>query len=524
MSDARSVPDHLAALAESLRSASLRELFASDPQRAERLSRKVQLGDTELLVDFSKQTLTRDVVDALVAEAETRGVRRLLADMIAGRAINSTENRAVTHMAMRASSEATAPIELQTTAADMIRHLDAVVAAVSKSITHVVNIGIGGSDLGPALLCDALGAMRPAAREVRFVSNIDPVDLDRALVGLTARHTIFIVCSKSFGTGETLANARRARAWLVAGGVTAVADHVIAVTAQPERIAATGLEAGHVLSMPDSVGGRYSVSSAVSVSVALAFGSGALREIRDGMRMMDEHFVTAPMHDNAPMLLGLIWWWNATVLGHPSVAVVPYSRVLGLLPGYLQQLIMESNGKSVDRSGSPVSTTSPVVWGSIGTNAQHAFFQLLHQGTHVVPVDFVSHSASLGSAEHDHDALVANMFAQAEALAFGVAQGEVGGEPSLRAHRATPGNRPSTTMLFSRLTPRAIGALVALYEHATFVQGAMWNVNSFDQWGVELGKSLAVQVLADMNGTPSANHDASTKRLLEQHRSWRNER
>ena len=531
MSNARSVPAHLASLANSLQKSSLRELFAGDQQRAAKLKRTLHLGDAELMVDFSKQLITAEVVDALVAEARSAGVESLRADMVSGCAINSTEGRAVTHMAMRATSDLTAPEELR---ADASRHdhlLRTAVASIPADVTHVVNIGIGGSDLGPALLCDALAAMRKPVRHVRFASNVDPVDLDRALDGLDPAHTMFVVCSKSFGTSETLANARRAVAWLAAGGITKPGDRVVAVTAHPERVATSDVPASYVLTMPESVGGRFSVSSSVSVAVALAFGYGAFQEVRDGMRMMDEHFVRTPAADNIAMLLGLVWWWNATVLGFSNVAVVPYSRVLALLPSYLQQLIMESNGKSVSRDGVPVHVSSPIVWGGLGTNAQHAFFQLLHQGTHVAPCDFIGHSKPLGSSGDDHDTLMANMFAQAQALALGVTADEVGGDSALRAHRATPGNRPSTTLLFSELTPRALGALIALYEHATFVQGAMWNVNSFDQWGVELGKKLASHLVADMGrtaedmkGTSSAGYDASTAQLLQQHRVWRSGR
>jgi glucose-6-phosphate isomerase len=531
MSNARSVPAHLESLADSLRKTTLRKLFASDHQRAAALTRSLHLGDAELLADFSKQLITGEVVDALVAEARSAGVESLRTDMVSGRAINSTEGRAVTHMAMRATSDLTAPDALRAEVNEHDQLMRTAVDAIPAGIRNVVNIGIGGSDLGPALLCDALASMRKPARDVRFVSNIDPVDLDRALEGLNPAHTMFVVCSKSFGTSETLANARRAIAWLVAGGVTQPGDHVIAVTAQPERVVSSGIPARYVLTMPESVGGRFSVSSSVSVAVALAYGYDALGEVRDGMRMMDEHFVRTPAADNIAMLLGLVWWWNSTVLGFPTVAVVPYSRVLALLPSYLQQLIMESNGKSVSRDGEAVPVSSPIVWGGLGTNAQHAFFQLLHQGTHVVPCDFIGHSMSLGSSSDDHDTLVANMFAQAQALAVGVTADEVGGDTALRAHRTTPGNRPSTTLLFSKLTPRALGALIALYEHATFVQGAMWKVNSFDQWGVELGKKLANQVAADMGsvaedmkGTPSVEHDASTTQLLQQHRVWRSGR
>ena len=524
MSGAGSVPTHLASLAKSLSTTSLRELFAVDPDRAKSLSRTLTLGDCELLVDFSKQAIDARALEALVEAAREKGVFELLVKMIAGAPINETEHRAVTHVAMRSSSDATAPSALRAEADRSRREIRETVAAMPAAITHVVNLGIGGSDLGPALLCDSLVSMRTPIREVRFASNVDPVDLDRALAGLDARSTVFVVCSKSFGTSETLANARRAAQWLASGGVTDPRQHIIAVTSQPDRVAASGLPVGRVLTMPESIGGRYSVSSAVSLSVALSFGVEVFEEIRDGMRLVDEHFVSAAPLDNVPLLHGLIWWWNSAVLGHATVAVVPYSTSLALLPAYLQQLIMESNGKAVDRKGSALAVSSPVVWGGAGTNAQHAFFQMLHQGTQTVPCEFVGHSASLGTSDADHDTLVANMIAQSQALAFGVTQEEVGGDTTLRAHRATPGNRPSTTLLFSRLTPRAIGALIATFEHSTFVQGAMFGLNSFDQWGVELGKQLAAKVAAGINGTPDSKADSSTSSLIAQHRRWRNPR
>ena len=524
MSGAGSVPTHLAALGKSLSKKTLRQLFAADSTRAASLSRTISLGDCDLMVDFSKQSLDAEVLGALVTTAHDKGVLDMRSRMIAGALINNTENRAVTHVAMRSASDATSTAPLRAEADRSRKEMREVVASLPARITHVVNIGIGGSDLGPALLCDALSAMRTPLREVRFVSNIDPVDLDRALSGLDAHNTVFVVCSKSFGTSETLANARRASRWLASGGVSDARQHVIAVTAQPDRVAASGVPVGRVLTMPDSVGGRYSVSSAVSLAVAFGFGLDAFDEVLDGMRRVDEHFVSAPPGENVPLLHGLVWWWNSAVLGHSSVAVVPYARSLALLPPYLAQLVMESNGKSVDRDGKAVEVSSPAVWGGTGTNAQHAFFQMLHQGTRVVPCDFIGHSAALGGSGTDHDTLVANMIAQSQALAFGVTQNEVGGDPSLRAHRATPGNRPSTTMLFSRLTPRAVGALIATFEHSTFVQGVMFGLNSFDQWGVELGKQLATKVAAGINGTPDASSDSSTAQLIAQHRRWRNPR
>lgn len=533
MSGARSVPPQLTALASSITALSLRQLFASDAQRTTQLSRLLKIGDCELHVDMSKQFVDQVVLDALIQHARNCGLEGKRAAMVAGDVINTTEGRAVTHVAQRATSDLTAPAALRSQAAAAQQALSEAVAAIPAHITHVVNIGIGGSDLGPALLCDALAAMRTSVRSVRFVSNIDPVDFDRAVDGLTPANTMFVVCSKSFGTTETLANARRASDWLVAGGVNEPSRQLVAVTARPDQVSARGYAAGRVLVMPESVGGRYSVSSSVVFAVAAGFGMSVVHEVLDGMRLMDEHFVAAPLADNLPVLLGVLGWWNTTVLGHHSVAVVPYSRVLALLPAYLQQLMMESNGKSVDETGASVQRTSPIVWGGVGTNAQHAFFQLLHQGTQVVSCDFIGHSAALGAEQGDHDVLMANMFAQAQALAFGVGVDEVGGDEKLRAHRATPGNRPSNTLLFSQFTPRALGALIALYEHITFVQGVLWGVNSFDQWGVELGKRLAHQLQQDMNGarpvgtsgaavaTSPGTYDPSTAALLNQHRRWR---
>lgn len=524
MSGAGSVPTHLASYAKSLSATSLRQLFAADSSRATTFSRTLSLGDSELLFDFSKQHVTVEVLDALLDAARTADVASFVQRMVRGETVNTTEHRAVTHIAMRATSTSTATDALLAEARRSRQEVHEAVSRTPTHITHVVNIGIGGSDLGPALLCDALAATRPPLRTARFTSNIDPLDFDRAIAGLDPQHTLFVVCSKSFGTSETLANAKRASAWLKAGKVANPKNHLIAVTSQPQRVATSELPIGQVLGMPESLGGRYSVSSAVSLVVALCFGSDVLEDVRDGMRLVDEHFVSAPPAQNIPLIHGALWWWNSAVLQHPTVAVVPYSRALSLLPAYLQQLIMESNGKSVSADGTEVTASSPVVWGGAGTNAQHAFFQMLHQGTQVVPCDFVGHSAALGASSTDHDMLVANMIAQSQALAFGVTADEVGGEAALRAHRATPGNRPSSTMFFSHLTPRAVGALIATYEHSTCVQGVMFGVNSFDQWGVELGKQLASAVAADINGTPSATTDSSTSQLVAHHRRWRQSR
>lgn len=531
MSAAGGVPTNIAQFAESMKAQSLRSLFVGDVDRARHLSRTLSLGDSEVLADFSKQRITAEILAALTELARDRGVVQRRDAMVQGEPINNTEHRAVTHMATRANDDLTAPAALRDEARRAHEALKVAVAGLSDAITHVVNIGIGGSDLGPALLCDALSAIHQPHRDVRFVSNIDPLDLDRALSGLSARHTMFVVCSKSFGTSETLANARRAAAWLRQGGVQS-SSHMIAVTARPDRVATTGLPIGDILTMPESVGGRYSLSTSVGACVAMAYGIDTLQAVHDGMRLMDEHFVSAPLLDNLPVLMGLVGWWNTQVLGCAGIAVVPYSRALQMLPAYLSQLVMESNGKSVDLAGRPISVSSPLVLGGVGTNAQHAFFQLLHQGTQVVPCDFIGYSAPTArpasvdaSVMGDHDVLIANMFAQSQALAFGRTSEEItDAEAHLVAHRVSTGNRPSTTLLFSQLTARALGALVALYEHATFVQGVMWNINSFDQWGVEYGKQLADSIVQDMNGTPTTTHDVSTRQLFTQHLRWRNQR
>ena len=530
MSGARSLPTSLVALAQEMRTTNLRDLFSADPGRATNLSYGLSCGGTEFFVDFSKQSITAAVLDALVDEAHERGVLSRRDAMLAGEPINRTENRAVTHVAMRASDDGTAPARLRAEVQAGDRALRDYVDNVPTTITHVVNLGIGGSDLGPALVYDAISAMQSPVRTVRFAANIDPLDLDRALDGLTPARTLFVVCSKSFGTSETLANARRAVDWLRQGGISDLGDHLVAVTARPERVAASGLPIGTTLTMPESVGGRYSLASAVGVSVALAFGMPVFDAVRAGMRDVDQHFATAPARENVALLFGLVAWWNAAVLGHPTTAVLPYSRALSLLPGYLAQLVMESNGKWVDEHGNVLNSSSPVVWGGVGTNAQHAVFQALHQGHQVVPCDFIGHSRTLGGSARDHDALIANMIAQSQALAFGVTAEEVGGDASLRRHRVTPGNRPSTTLFMAQLTAGAVGALVALYEHSTFVQGAMWGLNSFDQWGVELGKRLAGDVAAALGAASTANathdnpttqHDASTTQLVAMHRRWR---
>lgn len=523
MSGARSLPASLATLAQAMRATTLRELFAADSHRATNLSHDLACGGTELFIDFSKQAITTAVLDTLIDEAQTRGVFARRDAMLAGEPINRTENRAVTHVAMRATDDRTAPARLRSEVQAGESALRDFIAGVPTSITHVVNLGIGGSDLGPALAYDAISAMQSPLRTVRFAANIDPLDLDRALDGLDPAHTLVVVCSKSFGTSETLANARRATDWLRQGGVGDVKQHLVAVTAQPERVASSGLPIGTVLTMPESVGGRYSLASAVGVSVALAFGLPVFDAVRAGMRDVDLHFATAPARENVALLFGLVAWWNTAVLGHPTTAVLPYSRALAMLPGYLAQLVMESNGKWVDERGEVLDSSSAIVWGAVGTNAQHAVFQALHQGHQVVPCDFIAHSRALGTSPADHDALIANMIAQSQALAFGVTADEVGGDAQLRTHRATPGNRPSTTLLLAQLTPGAVGALVALYEHSTFVQGAMWGLNSFDQWGVELGKRLAGDIAAALStgGTANATHDASTTQLVAMHRRWR---
>ena len=506
----------LAAHRKKIAAANLAGLFAADPSRAERFS--IEAGG--LVLDYSKHWVDAEAMRLLAGLAAQAQLPRWIASMFAGDPINGTEARAALHVALR-SEDTTFPERgdvmpaVRSARERMRRFVDEVQRGTLKgsdgrTITDVVNIGIGGSDLGPRMLARAMRKFRKAGPEVHFVSNIDPADLDAALAGLTPGTTFFIVASKTFTTAETLANAARARAWLEAalGNSNGPSRHFAAVTANPAGAEALGVPPERVFPMWDWVGGRYSVWSAVGLPVALTAGMNAFEELLEGARAMDAHFRNEALERNMPVVLALLEIWYVNFFGAQTRAVIPYSEDLRDLPAYLQQLEMESNGKRVDRDGNEVDyATAPVVWGASGTPSQHSFHQLLHQGTHLIPADFIVIGRNEESST-EQGALVANALAQSAALAFG--------NPAPDApHKALPGNRPSSTLLLERLTPRALGALIALHEHKVFAEGVIWNLNSFDQWGVEHGKNLARTLLPSLlEGGDTAGLDASTRGLL----------
>jgi glucose-6-phosphate isomerase len=526
----------LAAHRVELADRTLRDLFADDPSRGEGFV--VEVGG--LYIDYSKHRITRHTLELLAALAHHTGVEALRDAMFAGEHINLTEDRAVLHTALRAPAgtviedggDDVVP-EVHEVLARMGRFADEVRSAerrgaTGERLTSIVNIGIGGSDLGPAMAAVALDAFVDRDLDLRFVSNIDGADLDRNLRGLDPARTLVIVASKTFTTLETMTNARSARSWLVdALGEDAVQHHFVALSTNLDEVTAFGIDADNVFGFWDWVGGRYSVDSAIGLSLMLGIGPDGFADLLAGFRLVDEHFRTAPVEANAPMLLGLLGVWYSNFWDAQTHAVLPYSQELTRFPAYLQQLDMESNGKSVTRHGEPVAwDTGPVIWGEPGTNGQHAFFQLLHQGTRLVPADLIGFNRPNHPHTDHHDLLMANLFAQAEALAFGRSADEVraaGVEESLVPHRTFGGNRPTTTILADRLTPSVLGQLIALYEHKVFTQGAIWDVNSFDQWGVELGKSLAQAIIPEVTATvePDLTHDTSTNALIRRYRSRR---
>jgi glucose-6-phosphate isomerase len=519
----------------------LRQLFTDDPGRAQRYCLRV--GD--LYLDYSKQLITDRTLGLLFDLARDRDVAGLRDAMFRGEAINLTENRAVLHTALRAPRDAVIEVDGQNVVPEvhavldqMGRFADQVRAGqwlghTGRPIRNVVNIGIGGSDLGPAMAYEAL--LPHTARELtfRFVSNVDGSDLHEAIRTLDPAETLFVVSSKTFTTLETIANATSARSWLLAGlgaGNEAVARHFVAVSTNAQKVSEFGIDTANMFRFWDWVGGRYSYDSAIGLSVMVAIGPDRFREMLDGFHLMDEHFRTAPPEANAPYLLALLGIWYGSFFDAQSHAVLPYSQYFGRFPAYLQQLDMESNGKSIDRQGNPVHwQTGPVVWGTPGTNGQHAYYQLLHQGTKTVPADLIGFARPVAELSPElsgqHDLLTANLFAQGQALAFGRTAQEVRAEgvpQELVPHRTFRGNHPTTTILAEALTPSVLGQLVALYEHKVFVQGAIWNIDSFDQWGVELGKVLAEQVEPALRqGTGESALDASTSALVAAYRSWR---
>lgn len=518
----------LAEHAHAMETVHLRELFADDPQRARRLCLPV----AGLRVDFSKNRLGADTLSHLTALARATAVPDRIQAMFAGEPINATENRPVLHVALRdtsgeASMDAVAAVQQQMASfAASIRSSERR-GHSGEPIRNVINVGIGGSDLGPAMATQALQSYGDRAITVRFVSNVDATDLTEAVRDLDPASTLFIVASKTFTTDETLTNASTARAWITdALGEAAVADHFAAVSANPERTGAFGIRAENVFEFWDWVGGRYSLCSAIGLPLMVAIGPDHFGAMLQGFNDVDRHFKETELEANVPALLGLLRVWYGNFMGATTHAVLPYDQYLGRFPAYLQQLEMESNGKRVRLDGDVVEyETGAIVWGEPGTNGQHSFYQLLHQGTRLVPVDFIAFARSQNPRGEHHDKLFANVIAQGEALAFGRTTDEAlseGISPKLATHRTFEGNRPSTTIVAEELSPHALGALIALYEHSVFVQGAVWGINSFDQWGVELGKSLAKTILAELqSGAPTQNHDTSTSALIDWYRSNR---
>lgn len=518
----------------------LRDLFADDPARGDELV--VEAGD--LVLDYSKNRVTRETLRLLVALAERADLPARTEAMFRGERINATEDRAVLHVALRAPRDEV--IEVDGTdvvpavhdVLDRACHLAERVrsgewtGAHGDRIRAVVNVGIGGSDLGPAMAVAALRDHAHPGIETRFVSNVDGDDVRDAVAGLDPASTLVIVSSKTFTTLETLSNARAVRDWLVGGlggDPSVVARHFVAVSTNAEEVAAFGIDPANMLGFWDWVGGRYSVDSAIGLSLAIAIGADGFRAFLRGFRTIDEHFRDTAPAASMPSLMALLGIWNANFLGAATHAVLPYSRRLARFPAYLQQLDMESNGKSVTRDGTPLAIDSgPVVWGEPGTNGQHAFYQLIHQGTRLVPCDLIGLGRPAEPVGDHHDLLMANMLAQAEALAFGRTADEVAAEgvpAHLVPHRTFPGNRPSNVLLAPALTPSVLGQLIALYEHRTFAQGVIWDVNSFDQWGVELGKALAQRIAPEL-GDPQAplEHDSSTNALIRRYRAMRRRR
>ena len=525
----------LAAHQKKIKGLHLRQLFAADPKRAERMT--VQAAG--LFLDYSKNRITRETVKLLLKLADETGLRSRIKAMFSGEKINVTENRAVLHVALRAPKGARILVDGKNVLPDVLAVLDkmedfskrvrsgAWKGHTGKRIKNVINIGIGGSDLGPVMAHEALKHYSLRNLTFRFVSNIDGIDFVEATNDLDPAETLFIVSSKTFTTLETMTNAQTARDWLLrglGGNPTAVAKHFVAVSTNAEKVSAFGIDTANMFGFWDWVGGRYSMDSAIGLSTMLAIGPDNFRLMLKGFHEMDEHFRIAPFEKNVPVLMGLLSVWNNDFLGAHTVAVLPYEQYMKRFPAYLQQLTMESNGKHVTIDGKKVDyQTGPIYWGEPGTNGQHSFYQLIHQGTRLIPCDFIAFAHALTPLGRHHDILMANVFAQAEALAFGKTPEEVKAEGTpdwLVPHRVFEGNRPSNTILAERLTPETLGKLVALYEHSVFTQGVIWNIDSFDQWGVELGKALAQRIIPELEGKapPRLKHDSSTNNLIRRYR------
>jgi glucose-6-phosphate isomerase len=518
----------------------LRQLFADDAQRGTRLAVEA----AGIYLDYSKNRVTDETLRLLVQLAEESGLRARIDAMFRGERINVTEQRAVLHVALRAPRGEKIVVDGVDVVAEVHAVLDRMAdfsnrvrsgawkGFTGKRIRNVINIGIGGSDLGPVMAYEALKDYSDRDMTFRFVSNVDSTDFVEATHDLDAAETLFIVSSKTFTTLETLTNAHSARAWCLKalGDEKAVARHFVAVSTNAAEVAKFGIDTANMFGFWDWVGGRYSMDSAIGLSTMIAVGPDNFRAMLDGFHEMDEHFRTAPFARNLPVLMGLLTVWYNNFFGAQTVAILPYEQYLKRFPAYLQQLTMESNGKHVTLDGAEVSyQTSPIFWGEPGTNGQHSFYQMLHQGTKLVPCDFIAFGQALNPLGRHHDLLLANVFAQAEALAFGKTAEEVRAEGTpdwLVPHRTFEGNRPSNTMLLERLTPAALGKLVALYEHSVFTQGTVWNVNSFDQWGVELGKVLAQRIVPELESKdePRLGHDSSTSTLIRRYRNLKETR
>ena len=516
----------------------LRQLFADDPSRGERMAAEA----AGIYLDYSKNRVTDETLALLLRLADERGLRGRIDAMFRGETINITEDRAVLHVALRAPQGASIVLDGRNVVPDVHAVLDRMAdfanrvrdgawkGHTGKRIRNVVNIGIGGSDLGPVMAYEALKAYSDRTMSFRFISNVDGTDFAEAVRDLDPAETLFVVSSKTFTTLETMTNAKSARDWSLRGlrgDSKAVGRHFVAVSTNAEKVSEFGIDTANMFEFWDWVGGRYSMDSAIGLSTMLAIGPDNFRVMLDGFHQIDEHFRTAPFERNLPVLLGLLAVWYNDFFGAQTAAVLPYDQYLKRFPAYLQQLTMESNGKHVTLDGKHVACdTGPIYWGEPGTNGQHSFYQLIHQGTRLIPCDFIAFAETLNPLGRHHDILLANVFAQTEALAFGKTPEEVRAEGTadrLVPHRAFEGNRPSNTLLLERLTPSALGKLVGLYEHSVFTQGAIWHIDSFDQWGVELGKVLAQRIIAELESKdePTLGHDSSTNRLIRRCRKVR---
>ena len=530
--------DSLATHSAEIKKLHLGKLFAQDSKRGERFTAEA----AGLFLDYSKNRITDQTIELLLKLAAESGLRGKIDALFSGEKINVTENRAVLHVALRAPKNATILVDGKNVVPDVHAVLDKMAdfsnrvrdgewkGFTGQRIRNIINIGIGGSDLGPVMAYEALRHYTERGLVFRFVSNVDGIDLVEATRDLNPAETLFIVSSKTFTTLETMTNAQSARDWLLnglGGDVKAVARHFVAVSTNAEKVSAFGIDTANMFGFWDWVGGRYSMDSAIGLSTMLAIGPEHFRAMLDGFHEMDEHFRTAPFEQNLPVLLGLLTVWYTDFFDAQTVAVLPYEQYLKRFPAYLQQLTMESNGKHVTLDGQLVDyDTGPIFWGEPGTNGQHSFYQLIHQGTRLIPCDFIAFGKALTPLGRHHDMLLANVFAQAEALAFGKTPEQVKAEGTpdwLVPHRVFEGNRPSNVILAERLTPEVLGKLVALYEHSVFAQGAIWNINSFDQWGVELGKALAQRIIPELESAtePKLNHDSSTNGLIQRYRQLR---